>query len=363
MLIKPEMLPLNFLFSEEDNFEYKSDKATYNKAISAIDRASKKRIIQKNCLICNKPCSSFCNSHSIPRFCLRNISQDGKVLTTAALIDIPYVKDELGLNNSGTFRLICNQCDQMSFLDYEEPNNYENKPNQKMLSQIALKTYLKEIYKKNSEIALFEEVQTLSVLDISQRINITKQDLKDALNEFTYAKKSLNCNIYQTPYYLCYYQKLDYVVPIATQTKICLITDFDRNTINNIYDYSDSFELKDLHICVFPLEKASIIMMFIKDGETKYRSFYKRLNSFKLEDQLKIISYILFAYTEDIYISKEIEALIKSKDITDTFKKSTFTTDFANPIELAKSEYNLMQGLDFPNLFSKDLAMNKVCTI
>lgn len=56
---------------------------------------------------------------------------------------MPILDYDKGVNESGTFRLICRTCDSKIFSDYENPNNYVNKPTSKMLAQIAMKNYFK----------------------------------------------------------------------------------------------------------------------------------------------------------------------------------------------------------------------------
>ena len=42
-------------------------------------------------------------------------------------------------------------------------------------------------------------------------------------------------------YFLIYYKKLDYTVPIAFQDKIALINSFDNEIINNIYNFEPNY--------------------------------------------------------------------------------------------------------------------------
>ena len=74
-------------------------------------RANTKR---KTCYVCGKACSSFCNSHSIPEFTLRHISEKGKVIATLQK-EIPMLGKDTGLNKAGTFQLICRECDSKVF--------------------------------------------------------------------------------------------------------------------------------------------------------------------------------------------------------------------------------------------------------
>ncbi len=46
------------------------------------------------CYFCRKSVTSFCNSHSVPKFCLENIATNGDVLTLNTMVDNPLINDE-----------------------------------------------------------------------------------------------------------------------------------------------------------------------------------------------------------------------------------------------------------------------------
>nr|WP_294675292.1 hypothetical protein [uncultured Blautia sp.] len=94
------------------------------------------------CIMSGKPKTSFCNSHSVPQLALKNIADNGKLLLASSLIGIEVVDCEKGVNNSGTFHFICNDCDSSFFQDYENENNLQERPTDKMLAEIAVKNIL-----------------------------------------------------------------------------------------------------------------------------------------------------------------------------------------------------------------------------
>ena len=49
------------------------------KALNKMIKDSRNQAKQSNCYYCGNDCDSFCNSHTLPAFCLRNIAQNGKV--------------------------------------------------------------------------------------------------------------------------------------------------------------------------------------------------------------------------------------------------------------------------------------------
>ena len=80
------------------------------KAYSDIYKEARERAKPTKCLICGKELNSFCNSHSLPKFVLKQIADNGKILTGHAFSSHP-INDEFGVNNALTFQLICDECD------------------------------------------------------------------------------------------------------------------------------------------------------------------------------------------------------------------------------------------------------------
>ncbi len=111
------------------------------------------------CLICGRTMDGFCNSHTVSQFSLRKISTNGVVLNINSLLESPAMKNDAGLNQAGVFYVICHDCDNKVFQEYENPNNYkEGIFSSKMLAEIALKNYLKLLDKKIFERVLHQQL-------------------------------------------------------------------------------------------------------------------------------------------------------------------------------------------------------------
>lgn len=100
------------------------------------------------------------------------------------------VAAETGINNTGTFHLICANCDSREFADYENPENYNDKPTQIMLSQIAQKSYLKEIYKQTKNIELHNLVRQIYNTKIGNLQELAALDRSDYIKQYLYAKNT-----------------------------------------------------------------------------------------------------------------------------------------------------------------------------
>lgn len=357
--MKTEVFTIDLgMFTDEDKEKLEND-INIKKSISRIVKKSRNMAKKPRCYYCGEPIDGFCNSHSIPLFCLKNIALNGEVKTLNSLINNPILESEVGVKKAGTFQMICRTCDNKIFSDYETPENYNVKPTQRMITQIALKNYLKAIYKREVELNLAEATwdvigQSNVFMEIKEGVN--ELDLKEYKSGFDKAKNALTKNRIDT-YYLCYYKKLDYTVPIAFQSSVALVFDLEGNLINDIYCPKRDYEIKNIHICIFPLEDSSCIMMFTEGGDKRYRKFYKQFNRLSLDDQLATLTFIMFAYSEEIYYSPTIQTLLTEEnglfDIARTTSDILATTLDFNALEVLKDKINLDKRCAIPNLLSE----------
>lgn len=345
-------------FSDEEKDLLRTD-LSYKKRMSKINKEAREAAKRDTCYVCGKHVTSFCNSHSVPRFCLENIASKGEVLTLNAIVDNPLIDRENGVKKAGTFHLICSDCDNTIFSDYENPNNYVSRPTAKMIAQMALKNSLKYISKRHFEIELFNLASRISETARSFtkiKNDINKMDLEEYEKSYKKAKKAIEKNS-TNDYYICYYEKLNYVVPIAIQTSVALVLDFEGNIINNIYNPSPKYVIQNIHISILPLKTETIIVMFIEDGDTRYRRFYKQFNKLPLDDKLAALTYIIFLYSEDMYFSKSIEKeIVESQTLCNagTTTQDMFSlTPFFDPFETLKESHDLSKRHDIPNLLSE----------
>ena len=164
-------------------------------------------------------------------------------------------------------------------------------------------------------------------------------------------------------YYLCYFQKLDYVVPFSFQGQIVLVCGLDGEVINDIYNMSPNYRLEEIHIAVFPLKIGSVVMIITDSRRARYRKFYRQLKRLPLEDQLAVINYIIFSYSENVFISKDLDG----KVLTDSaFQEMCYTTNIAvastpingQALDAALNSFDLSKRHTVPNLLSKKYALN-----
>lgn len=337
------------------------------KDISFIIKECRARTKKEKCYYCKKVFTSFCNSHTVPRFCLESISKNGDVSYINTILENQVFDIHKGLNNAGTFKLICNGCDNDVFKEYESPENYDEIPTIKMLAQIDMKNNLKNISKRLIELEMIElHSEKINNNYLSRilylRKHVKEMDIKEYKYAFYEAKKS-DKRPKSGDYYIGYYKELEYIVPVAFQGTRALIQDLDGNDINEIYNYNPEYKIKSVSLCIFPLKDKSIIMLFVDKKNRRYSRFFRQLKNVCLEDQLSIINYILFAYGEDYFLSPNL-----SKEVLDNLKKTSGkTTEFISlfpnekrQIEEVKKVYDYDDRLNTPNLLLERYAVHNI---
>lgn len=64
------------------------------------------------------------------------------------------------------------------------------------------------------------------------------------------------------------------------------------------------YKLVDLHLCVFPLKNQIAIILFINDGEIRYRRFYKQFRKLSEEEKVGVTNYLISLYCGDYFLCK-----------------------------------------------------------
>lgn len=330
----------------------------YSKITAEVNAIAKK----DTCYLCGKPCSSFCNSHSIPQFMLHSVAQNGKVISYIQK-ELSPEKNDPGVKSAGTFQLICRSCDNTVFQEYESPDSYSCTPSDKMLAQIALKNYLHMLWKRTNEIEYYRLLPKYfphSKQMTQVKLYFAERDLRDYRKMYLYAKRALDRNL-SGKYYLCFYRELDYIVPYASQAAITLFSDLDDNIVNNIFIESDEYSIECIHVCVFPLETRSVIMAFVEAGNKRYRRFYRQLNKLSLDDQLATLNYIVFSNTENVFVHSSLTKQPQENEVFRDICKMTFDHTYTsmnpNPTAQALHEFGLSRRTQIPNFLSPEYAI------
>ena len=327
---------------------------------SKLLKKARERAKKDCCFICGKSCTSFCQSHSIPYFILKNISLNGENYTFYKLLKDNYLfEEEAGNKSAGNFYLICNECDNNFFKDYESEKLLLNGLNNKMMAEIALKNYLKSISKNRIEIELYKHIMANKGFKPSFQyyINLREMDLKEYLINYKKCISIIDKNL-KSGFKVMYYKQLDYICPIAFQDTFSLYTDLKGKVINDLYNFDKDISMKYIHICVFPLSAKTIVIMFRHTEDACYKSFENQVKKLSDGEILKLISFIIVNYFEDFYISKSINDDILSnkyiRKVAETIPdiKASSRTEVEKMVLGKKNEINNYKN--FVNLLSEE---------
>lgn len=301
------------LFEIPDGIDKVDVRIQINKMLSEARKNSK----PQKCILCNHEKTSFCNSHSVPQMSLKHIADNGKLLLASALIgfDSDIVDLENGVNKSGTFNYICRDCDNSFFRDYETPDSLLITPSDKALSEIAVKNMLLLMSKRavEKELIQIQQKKYAAFDNLQDGLELKEMDFKEFEEEVAFHKYIADNNLTGGYQIICH-EILPYRVPIAMQSAIAMVKDYNGNEINNVFDFRPTTRMQYLHICIFPLEKGSVILAFYHKRDKLYRSLRHQLNSISLDKKLKYINYLIFEYTENYFISKTIKSKIETNE-------------------------------------------------
>lgn len=344
-----------------------NNEVEFRKVFNDLVRRAQKQSKLECCLCCGKNVTSFCNSHTLPRFILKSISDNGMVYTSNNYFKMPLIGNESGLNNSGTFKRICNKCDSVIFQDYEEKDKLLVPPRKKVMTQIDLKNTLRMYEKRLNEIELYnimisEYSNEYNFIELLQRQHINQFDLDEIKNEFERDMKILKKEC-TSSFELVYWKVLDYVTPIAFQGHIALHGDLNGNIINDLYSIKKDYVIENLNLCIFPLEDKTIVIMFVNKDNKKYNNFIKQFKKLRDAEKLRVISFMIFNYSEDFFISKKTQDTILNNTILDIVTQNTtdiyaLDEEMANEFKKIKI-FELMNYKKFPNILDMEYAIKK----
>ena len=200
---------------------------------------------EKECLLCKKKITSYCKSHTILQFILKQVSNNGHLSTGVTTLRIPILQDFYGVGNALVFRCICDECDNTKFQLYENPDKYQADLSQEMIKQIVLKNNLRMLDKSKHDFNLIvKNYDKTIILYLGARINNIALDVRD------YADMVIKNN--KINYYVIDDFMLPYMTPLAFQGILNLLIDFDGKVVNNLYNLDPNYRLQNLHAIVFP---------------------------------------------------------------------------------------------------------------
>ena len=311
------------------------------------------------CILCGKSKTSFCNSHSVPQMILRNIAVDGELLQASATMDLEIVNLTKGVNNSGTFYIICRDCDSKYFQDYENAENLKKNPTDKILAEIALKDNLIQLSRRRVEIAALSKMSDrIEGFDIfTHRKNL---DLKEYEDEISLYKDIIDTDK-KGCFHILFCKALPYKVPIAVQTMLALMSDMEGADVNYVFDDSPNIRMQNMHLCVFPLSDCSVVMAFYHKRDRYYKGLLHQFHSVTDGKKLKYLNWLTFKYSENYFLSRKVsQDVISDENLVKLCQENSGAPKMGmlNFDELMKAEeYKSPTMDDIPNLLDQKYAV------
>ena len=337
------------------------DKVELRKMSQKYMRQAQSEAKSDHCLLCGKPMTSFCNSHSVPKFALKSIAENGEVVLASKLMGNEISDNESGVNKSGTFHLICDNCDNSFFQDYESQEKLAVGITDKMLAEIAVKNFLLQLNKRYTERHLYRILQReLHMFEnVEELYDTVELDIKDYFDDMEF-HKNIALNGIEGGYQVIHYELLPYRIPIAFQSAIALDKDMNGYQVNDLHDFSLQTRTQYLHLAVFPMKDTSAVISFYHKRDKNYQRLRHQFNSINKETKLKYLNYIIFAYTENYFISKQILNTLETNDALKKLSRELNGVPNLGHVNILDSNswnYTPVSMNDIPNFLSRDWAI------
>lgn len=260
-----------------ENIIYEGKKRT-------ILNVAKRRTKIVNCFICGRTPGNgvkIVGSHTIKDETLRLLceKEDSTVYSSSAFElsikgsnhDFRSNKIEVGVSEADVFNLICNDCDNTRFFDYEQKINTNEPFDDTDMSQIALKSSLFTLSQLMDRQRLNESSFTKNILPVDPWLSMSDLNqidtafhleemenralhnlfgVSDLAQEQYNIKHALSKTDSKNAYVKVFTKTLNHITPIAVQTSIPV----DFLPCGKLFQDTtkERGRVGELHICVFP---------------------------------------------------------------------------------------------------------------
>lgn len=285
-----------------------------------------------HCLLCGKKSTSFCNSHVVPQFILKEIAENGELFYGQSLcaLDDNTIPTKSGIKNAFPFRLICKDCDQKRFSTYESPktitdfDNFDIETQKKILCEMAIKAHLAHLNTKMSQVSMLRivypiENAAIKGLGIKSAYELDIEEHRDYIKKLSKYEKEKTF-----PFVVLYNKLLDCASPIATQTLLAHVYDLNGNMIFNPTDLTKSHLFKYTYLMVFPYHGKTRILFYVeKSNMSAVKTIVADFNSLNDKEKLDFLFVSLMIYDEQFYIKPSVRQLMVRDKMLIKLYKST----------------------------------------
>lgn len=232
-------------------------------------------------------------------------------------------------------------------------------PSDKLLSEIALKNSLLQLSKRKIEVEIFKELKQIGSFSSCDTLEKTKLiDVKEYTKEIQRYKRIIDSDA-KGRFEIIFWKLLPYRTPLAVQTEFALNKDLKNNIINDVFDYSESVRMQNMHLCVFPLENATAIIAFYHKRDYKYLSIQKQIAKLKEDAVLRYLNWLVFKYSENYFFSPSVKTLIENDNNLQRLSQDNnglSSLGIGKNFELFGDKKSVSMH-DIPNLLSQEYAI------
>lgn len=275
------------------------------------------------CLLCGKKMSSACNSHVVPQFILKNISENGQISYGHAFskIRVMGLEKPTGINNAYPFRLICKECDQRRFCNYENPKNLKEFDSldlnlkKQIMCEMAIKAHLSHINMKYRRMLMKDMVTSGQLGELEKQgkfFFLERIDIDEHIEYISYLSKKHKSN--NNPFVILYNAVLNYKTKIATQTVINFNFDLNGKQIYDPYILTNN-ECRYFYLMILPFEDCTRVLFYIENKNAKNVSgIIEQFSNLSEEDKLHFLFVALVIHDQQFYVSPSLAYKIRKND-------------------------------------------------
>ena len=286
---------------------------------SALNRYSKIH----NCILCGKHMTSACNSHIVPQFVLRNITENGQISYGTALNKRAIFESDkpTGINNAHTFRLICKECDRSRFCNYENPfilerfDSLDSYARNQVLCEMAIKAHVAHINLKYRNMVT-RDMFTSGQLGEKERrgevVFLERFDIEE--HEQSIKRLSKNHESGNNQFTILYDKVLNYTTKIATQTVINFLFDLNGKQIFDPLFFIDN-KCHYFYLMILPFEKTTRVLFYVENQDAEdVSSIVEQFRDLNEEERIHFLFIALIVHDEQFFMSPSLADEIKKND-------------------------------------------------
>lgn len=272
----------------------------------ALKRKTKE---QEKCLLCEEPKEYYVNSHSVPQFSLKSISDNGYIIGGGINTFIDGIESiikgnvrsffNVGISKAGVFKNICQCCENTFFRIIENEDDFLRCPwSKEQLIKSAIKSLL---YEQNIVVTYLKIYQNQFAKNINDKLIVDEiinhqLKLRYQENELSLFKCYLK-NKKPVRFEVVLDEVLNKKVNFATNSVIFPRYDGNLNEIIKTDIYG-------LFTLVLPKDDQTRIVIFYNKKYQHYNKIKQDVNNLDGNERYEYLSRLFILHTDRIYFNK-----------------------------------------------------------